>query len=102
MLATISRYIRRAFGRRRVSKPAPELLLRLQVHLSQTCGGGVIGCGCGGYITPVVNRYATHNAVVALACLNCHIVLPLEEGGILDLAPESEEADAPSAGMRLH
>ena len=96
--------IRRAFGPRpRAScNPPAELLLRLQVHLSETCGGSVMGCGCGGYITPIVNRYPTHNAIVGLGCLSCHAVMPLEEIGILDRAPESVEADAPSAGLRLH
>src|SRR5437763_974890 len=102
MLATISRRIRRTFGRRRGGEPAPELLFHLQTHLSDTCGGAVMGCRCGGYITPIVNRYPTCNAVVALGCLSCHAVMPLEEIGILDRTPESDEADAPSAGMSLH
>ena len=103
MLATISRRIRRAFGRPG-DEPAPELLFRLQAHLSATCGGAVMGCRCGGYITPIVNRYPTHTAVVALGCLSCHSVAPLEESGVLESAPESEGvAPRPSpAGATVH
>ena len=82
MLATISQRIRRAFGRRRGGEPAPEIT-RLMNHLAATCGGGVLGCPCGGVVTPIVNSYPDRTEVVALACLDCHSVASLEENGTL-------------------
>jgi hypothetical protein len=102
MLATISRRIRRAFGRRG-GEPAPELLFRLQMHLGQTCGGAVTGCRCGGYLPPIPTRWPDHVELVALGCLSCHATMPLEESGILYREPESERPQpAPSAGVTVH
>lgn len=103
MLTAISWRIWRAFGRRR-DEPAPELLFRLQVHLGQTCGGAVTGCRCGGYLTPVLNRCPAQVELVALGCLSCHAVMPLEESGVLYREAESalETPAAPSAAATVH
>lgn len=97
MLATISRRIRRAFERRRGREPALELV-RLMDYLAATCGGGVLGCPCGGVITPIVNRYPDRAEVVALACLACHAVADLEETGTL-VGGSAKQAPA---GVTVH
>lgn len=88
MLASLTERIRRAFG----PKPGAELL-RLQVHLSRSCGGGVIGCRCGGFVTPVVNHRPSGLEIAALACVACHSVNGLDEPGLLELP----ELPAPAA-----
>ena len=98
MLATVSRRIRRAFGRRRAFEPAPELV-RLQVHTAATCGGWIMICPCGrGVVTPIVNRYPERTEVVALACTGCHSINDLEESGTLAVG---NVAQAP-AGVTVH
>lgn len=75
------------------AKPRPpsisrELeLTRLQDHLSQTCGGSVIGCNrCpDGFIVPVVNPRPFGFEVAALACASCHGVYGLDEPGRLEI-----------------
>jgi hypothetical protein len=67
-------------------------------HLAATCGGGIVGCPCGGIITPIVNRYPDRIDVVALACIACHSVAGLEESGTLGGANVAQ----PTAGMTVH
>ena len=84
MLASITERIRRAFGpRSRAPSNAVPELVRLQLHLSETCGGAVAGCPCGGLITPVVNVHPHGLELAALACTACHEVRGLIETGWL-------------------
>ena len=108
MLAAIARRIARAFGRTG-GVLFPEDLNALQNHLSQTCGGAVMLCGCGGRVTPVVSIYPSHRTVEALACIACHNVMALKKRGVIDrntvIANTNEaesEAPAPPAGVSIH
>ena len=87
----------------------PENLSALQNHLSQTCGGVVIVCPCGGTITRILDIYPSRTTVEALACLACHNVVALKKRGLIDRAAvianmhEAEsETLAPTAGATVH
>jgi hypothetical protein len=88
-LRVIGRNLRRVFGARpRASSISPHLeLTRLQEHLSDTCGGAVIGCGdCkeGGYLVPIVNYRPFGMEVAALVCVTCHAVQALDKPGRIE------------------
>jgi hypothetical protein len=91
-IAVITEKIRRAFGARPRASGVPRSeLLRLQVHLAETCGGRVIGCPCGGVVTPVVNHQPFGMEIAALVCIACHTVNALDECGLF-AAPEAVPA----------
>jgi hypothetical protein len=109
MLAEIARRIARVFARSGNRVLFPEDLSALQNHLSQTCGGLVMLCGCGGYVTPVVDVYPSQRTVEALACVVCHQVTPLKKRGVIDrntvIANRNEaegETLPPPAGATVH
>jgi len=84
MLATITNGLRRLFGGRHQPSGPPPQLIQLGEHLSHSCGGGLMCCGCGGFLTPVINRVEEGVQVAAIACLNCHSVSPLCDGVLID------------------
>jgi hypothetical protein len=89
MIAGLAARIRRAFKTERGPDHPDAKLMRLQDHLSATCGGAVSRCRCGrGFITPVFNHHCSRVDVVALACTECHEVAGLEEPGLLFERPE--------------
>jgi hypothetical protein len=86
---------------RRYLSISPDLeLTRLQDHLFETCGGGVIGCNqCegGGFIVPIVNSRPFGIEIPALVCVSCRRVQPLDEPGQISTCEE-----APAASASVH
>ena len=82
-------------ARPRTSSICPDAQLRrLQDHLSESCGGAVIGCRkCEpeGFIVPIVNLRPSGYEIAALACAKCHEIYPLDEPGQLAFCACGEE-----------
>jgi hypothetical protein len=96
MLASIKERIRRAFG------PSPRaLLVHLQHHLTDHCGGAVIGCRCGGLVVPVVNYKPYGLEIAALACVACHEVNGLDEPGLFAAPDAAALSEIAAAGAVL-